>query len=354
MATGAPWKLPPETISPSRRRRPSGCPWRRWLRSSSVRATNPSASRAAPCTWAAQRMRVGVLHAAAVPCDALMRAAGEQRDGCCAAEAAGRRRAAPRESAVERPDRPAQRINRQRRRDVRRAREPLGPASASAATAVEGCVPLMSASPSFASSTTGVSPARASASRRRHHACVVADGRLAFADQHQRQVGERREIAARADRSAARHARVHARFSSARAARASRARMPEKPFASTFARSAIVARTARDRQRIADAGGMAAEQVELQRAERVVRNARLGERAEAGVDAVDRLVSGRAARPPRARDASMCARAPPARRHRRTRRRRSRVNWSRVSEDRVEEIMRLAAKARPGSKNVRL
>ena len=42
------------------------------------------------------------------------------------------------------------------------------------------------------------------------------------------------------------------------------------------------------RQRLADAGGVAAQQIELQRAERVRRNRGLGEVTEAGVDAVDR------------------------------------------------------------------
>ena len=64
--------------------------------------------------------------------------------------------------------------------------------------------------------------------------------------------------------------------------------MPEKPFASTLARSAIDRAHRAHRQRLADAGGVAAQQVELQRAERVARNRGLGQRAEAGVDAVDR------------------------------------------------------------------
>ena len=51
--------------------------------------------------------------------------------------------------------------------------------------------------------------------------------------------------------------------------------MPENPFASTFARSAIVARTVRGRQRLAEAGRVAAQQVELQRFERVGRDLRL-------------------------------------------------------------------------------
>ena len=71
--------------------------------------------------------------------------------------------------------------------------------------------------------------------------------------------------------------------------------MPEIPLASTLARSAIDARTARTGKRLADAGGVTAQQVDLQRAERVARDGRLRERAEAGVDAVDRRIAERLA-----------------------------------------------------------
>ena len=67
--------------------------------------------------------------------------------------------------------------------------------------------------------------------------------------------------------------------------------MPENPFASTFARSAIAARTVAHRQRRIDARGVTAQQVQLQRGEIVLVDPRLGEVAEAGVDAVDRLLA---------------------------------------------------------------
>ena len=44
------------------------------------------------------------------------------------------------------------------------------------------------------------------------------------------------------------------------------------------------------RQRIAHAGRVAAQQIDLQRVERVGRNLHLGERSESGIDSVDRLV----------------------------------------------------------------
>ena len=74
--------------------------------------------------------------------------------------------------------------------------------SASPPAAAIRCVPLMSASPSFACSATGESPARASAAAPgiRSPACE----RLALADQHEPEVGERREVAGRPDRAAAR------------------------------------------------------------------------------------------------------------------------------------------------------
>jgi hypothetical protein len=71
--------------------------------------------------------------------------------------------------------------------------------------------------------------------------------------------------------------------------------MPENPFASTFARSAIVARTVRGGSGSPRPAGVAAQQVELQLFERVGRDLHFRERAEAGVDAVGRLDAARAA-----------------------------------------------------------
>ena len=167
------------------------------------------------------------------------------------------------------------------------------PSSASAATAVDACVPLMSARPSFASSATGASPARASAAPPSSAAASVADRRVPFADQHERQVRQRREVAARADRSAARHDRMDARVERVdqpieRRAPDARVALREHVRAQRHHR----AHGAR-RQRLADARRVAAQQVPLELAERVSRNLDLGQRAEAGVDAVDRRVARR-------------------------------------------------------------
>ncbi len=74
-----------------------------------------------------------------------------------------------------------------------------------AAVAVMNCVPLISESPSFAASVTGVSPAAASASAARSPTSVQR--RLALADERQREMRERREVAARAHRAPGRDVR---------------------------------------------------------------------------------------------------------------------------------------------------
>ena len=75
-------------------------------------------------------------------------------------------------------------------------------ASASAPHASITCVPLMSASPSLAPSVIGASPARAE--RLGAWQTLAAVLRLALADQHEAEVRQRGEIAAGADRAAAR------------------------------------------------------------------------------------------------------------------------------------------------------
>ena len=101
-----------------------------------------------------------------------------------------------------------QRLERERARDVGGARQPPRAHEPERACAAMNCVPLISDSPSFASSRTGASPTAASASAAGEQ--LALDPRLAFADERQREVGERREVAARADRAAARHVRQDA------------------------------------------------------------------------------------------------------------------------------------------------
>ena len=71
-------------------------------------------------------------------------------------------------------------------------------------------VPLISASPSFASSTTGAIPAAFKRLGSRERA-APSELRLAFADHREREMRERREVARGADRALRRDARVHLR-----------------------------------------------------------------------------------------------------------------------------------------------
>ena len=114
-------------------------------------------------------------------------------------------------------------------------------ASARIPTASIPCVPLTSASPSFASRTSGSSPARASASaagslrRFRQHP--------AAADERQGQACERREVARGAERTLVPERPGRCRGSSISTIRSiTPARTPECPSASTWARSSSIAR----------------------------------------------------------------------------------------------------------------
>ena len=211
-ATGAPWKLPPDTMSPrvgedhrvvgggvglDRRRcratkrerlagravhlRGAAQRSRRPARGRSRRATrvDGAAARAAPRGWRPTP-----------PGPANGRAAWIRGSK-------GPRRAAQRRRST------APRRCRRRARGARRRR------ARGASTAVEACVPLISASPSFGAERDR-REARRAARAAAPGTCAVAVPRLALADEHEREVRERREVAARADRAAARHDRVHA------------------------------------------------------------------------------------------------------------------------------------------------
>ena len=185
------------------------------------------------------------------------------------------------------------------------------------------CVPLISDRPSFASSTIGSSPTRASASKPGQP--LTVDERLALADERQREMRERREIARRSDRPAARHDRQHAAIEAveqqldrldARAGVALRERVRAQEH-----------RGAHDlvRIRLADAARMRAQQPQLQLAGQLLRNRAVDEAAEAGVDAVRVLLrSVRRALDERARGAHLVARGVGERRGRARRSRRPR------------------------------
>ncbi len=160
---------------------------------------------------------------------------------------------------------------------------------ASARSAALAWVPLMSAIPSFGSRTTGVRPAFASTSRvprRRAPRSLIEN--LAFADQDEREMRERREVAAGADRAARGHAWMDAGVEQ----RDQRFERLETNAGEPLREHVRAERHQRahggNRQRIADAGRVTSEQVELQRRELIGRDGDVGQRAEAGVDAVDR------------------------------------------------------------------
>ncbi len=114
--------------------------------------------------------------------------------------------------------------------------------SAASAYAVENCVPLSSARPSFGPSASGARPASARATSRRQAATLEKD--LADPDHRRGHVGERREIARRADRPLhgddGRHAARQHRLQAAPAFPAARRRRPA-PGSPSF--SAIISRT---------------------------------------------------------------------------------------------------------------
>ena len=131
----------------------------------------------------------------------------------------------------------------------------------------------------------GLEPGAASACAGRH--APALEDALALADERERQVGERGEIAARADRALRRDERVDAAVE-----QRDQALERLEPDAGVALGEHVGAQQhQRARlgllERRADARGVRAHQVHLQLAQAVVGDADLGEAAEAGGDAVD-------------------------------------------------------------------
>ena len=153
------------TRSRRSRRRPWGCRSTRWLRSRPTCADEAEriAHRAVHLRRAA--LRVGVLHPPAVGVRRVDGASGQQPRRCWRPRRPGPDAAAPRESA---PRTAGSTLA--ARRSTARATTSAARASrsawrsASASTAIDACVPLMSASPSFGPSRTGCQPGASSAS----------------------------------------------------------------------------------------------------------------------------------------------------------------------------------------------
>ena len=310
-----------------RRRTPSGCRSRRWPRSSSDVADEARARRAprrAPAARSASSRRPA--RGRSCSCDALMplpsssaqQVGGRRRlpgdtaaaswmrgsNGCIEPRSASIDSAAAMSAARARRSAPASASASDRGRRLRAVdeREPfLRPERRPASRPARG------AAPSAPVSTVGSSPTVASPSPMRTSARCASGARSPLAPTEPR-LGTRGWTP---------------RLSSASSRSSVSRRMPEKPLASTLARSAIDARTARTgsgsptpaawlRSRLSCSAPSASRGI-----------ARLGERAEAGVDAVDRR---RRRRPgDRRRRATAATRAARVRRERRPAR--SRRRW---------------------------
>ena len=123
--------------------------------------------------------------------------------------------------------------------------------------------------------------------------CAVGVPHLALADQRQRAVAERREVAAGAERAVLADDRRDAVAEQRRAAgRRAAGRAPERAIARLRARSSSIARTTSRSTGVAHAGGVRAHQRDLQLGGALGRDHGVGERAEAGGDAVHRRVAG--------------------------------------------------------------
>ena len=117
-ATGAPWKLPPETMSPSASAKTIGLSVAAFISIASVRSTKAQglARRAVHLRRAAHA--IGVLHAAAVGMRAVDRAVGDQRRQSRRRVPLAVERPAVVDARVERLGRAAQRLDRHGRGDV--------------------------------------------------------------------------------------------------------------------------------------------------------------------------------------------------------------------------------------------
>ena len=113
---------------------------------------------------------------------------------------------------------------------------------------------------------------------------------FAFANEHEPEVRQRREVAARPDRSARRHDRVYPAIDQRQQQLQGLDANSGKPFREHIGAQRHRRADDRHRQRIADAGGVTAQEIHLQLGERVVRDPHVGEVAEPGVDAVRRRV----------------------------------------------------------------
>ena len=159
-----------------------------------------------------------------------------------------------------------------------------------APTAVIACVPFNSARPSFAVKLQRLQ----SGPRKRLSAGdpLATIERFAFANNHQRQMRQRRQIATRSHGTLFRDHRMHPGIQHSQPAiPAVPARTPLNPFASTFARSSNIARASASASGSPHPARMATYQVDLQLRKFVARNPHIRQLPEPGVHSIHRFAS---------------------------------------------------------------
>jgi hypothetical protein len=163
---------------------------------------------------------------------------------------------------------------------------PNNPAKASA---VETCVPLIKARPSFARSFSGCRPARQAFGRGQHRA---AHAYLADAEQHRAQMGQGRQIAGGTHRALRRDQGIHLMLEQREQGVDDPMVMPECPRASALILSARMRRTTASGSGSPTPGRVREQKIALQQLELFGGYARLRQQAEARVDAVGGLAHG--------------------------------------------------------------
>ena len=196
-------------------------------------------------------------------------------------------------AAIERPGGALKSVDAHRRRDVGGAGEVFGAGERhpqqrrGRLRAVDQCQAFLGAK------RDGFKPCASQRVRPRHPTRPTRPTRLTLPNEHQCEMRERRQVAARAHRPARRHARVHAAIQHLDQQLQRFDADAGKPFRQHVGAQRHCRAHHRHLKRVADAGGVAAQQIDLKRVELIGRNLYFREIAEARIDAVRRLVAVR-------------------------------------------------------------
>ena len=175
-------------------------------------------------------------------------------------------------SGVERAHRAAQPVDRERGRDVRRARQAFGAGNGQRRHRGRWLRAVDERQPFLGAQRDRREPRGGECLTATYEGHRVADPGLTLADEDERQVGKRREIATRANRAAARHARVDAVVEEVQQPLERRAPDAREALGQDVRPQRHRGTDGSNRQGVTDAGGVAAQEVHLQRAERVTRD----------------------------------------------------------------------------------